>query len=90
MTTPSLSVPPRNRRFTDQFTARAWALVGTLIASFVLWLFSVGWSAKLDTHRFVADSARTETRDSLQTQLLLRIDARVTEIYCADKAPGCR
>lgn len=54
--------------------------------------------SKVDTSRFVSDSARREqrySRDSASTNnLLQRIDSRVGDIYCAripaEQRAGCR
>lgn len=64
-----------------------------LLAALLAWGAGRYDASKLDTTRFVADSARREQRYSNDHEILIRIDRRLTDMYCgrlpADQRAGC-
>lgn len=72
----------------------ATALLVPLLIGLVTWGANRYDLAKLDTDRFILDSARRDNLRASDRMLLERIDSRVGEMYCAkipiDNRGGCR
>ncbi len=80
---------------TQQKTLRlVLSIVGPALLAVAGWGLGRYDASKLDVTRFVADSTRRDVQSATDHELLLRIDRRLTDLYCGNvppaQRPGCQ